>query len=530
MKDVSTQLKSLWGDIRELKKTTNSITNIIETSGKGNIVSVMDYGAKGDGATDDTNAIQSALFSGNQTIWFPPGIYNITSQVKVNSNTTLIGYGATLLRKAAIDNVLINNADGVTGGYLANTNMRFYGLHFNGNKANFPSNCTTVAIGHANTIVFVDCEFSEIAGTWHGLELNACQDVLVEGCYFHDGTGQEHFQLDLAGGSSLFPWFGPFDSTPCNNIVVNGNLFTNGTSSGFGSHSGSDPNQHSDIVVSNNVFRNFANGNALNMYNYRNVTIIGNIIEGAGVGITAFRTGVIGVENWIISNNQFFNLTNNGLNLFNIKGLVISNNTFNHSVAWGISVQTSDNVVITGNIVKNAGSSTTTDYGALEIATCTNTYIANNTLIKDPAGLGTGVNTIKATLSTNVTIENNTVVTPGATTVLANLAGVSYIVGANTINTKITPFINSVVGSYTYTPTDKAILVDTSGGNATITINPAIFNKAGLRVKKTTADANTVTITPSSGTINGAASLVLTTQNETTDIQSDWVNLIAITV
>lgn len=53
------------------------------------IVSVKDYGAKGDGLTDDTASIQAALnyivTNGGGTLFLPPGTYNVTS-LSLNNN------------------------------------------------------------------------------------------------------------------------------------------------------------------------------------------------------------------------------------------------------------------------------------------------------------------------------------------------------------------------------------------------------------------------------------------------------------
>ena len=63
-------------------------------------VSVKDYGAKGDGVTDDTAAINSALAVvavTGQTLFFPSGIYKITSRLDWDiSKYTLLGDNATI--------------------------------------------------------------------------------------------------------------------------------------------------------------------------------------------------------------------------------------------------------------------------------------------------------------------------------------------------------------------------------------------------------------------------------------------------
>jgi Calx-beta domain/Pectate lyase superfamily protein len=65
------------------------------------ITSVKDFGAVGDGKTDDTIAIQTAINTvyqqGGGVILFPPGVYVVTS-VKLQDNITYQGYKATIKR------------------------------------------------------------------------------------------------------------------------------------------------------------------------------------------------------------------------------------------------------------------------------------------------------------------------------------------------------------------------------------------------------------------------------------------------
>ena len=53
-------------------------------------VSVKDFGAVGDGFTDDYSAFQSALDSGAETVTVPIGIYAISDTLRVSSDTTVI--------------------------------------------------------------------------------------------------------------------------------------------------------------------------------------------------------------------------------------------------------------------------------------------------------------------------------------------------------------------------------------------------------------------------------------------------------
>ena len=58
---------------------------------------VKAYGAKGDGVTDDTTAIQKAIDANvNGAIAFPPGTYLISDTIKINQRCSLHFYGATI--------------------------------------------------------------------------------------------------------------------------------------------------------------------------------------------------------------------------------------------------------------------------------------------------------------------------------------------------------------------------------------------------------------------------------------------------
>lgn len=56
-------------------------------------VSVKDVGAKGDGQTDDTMAIQNALttYAGCKILYFPHGVYLVTDTIYVPPNTRIVG-------------------------------------------------------------------------------------------------------------------------------------------------------------------------------------------------------------------------------------------------------------------------------------------------------------------------------------------------------------------------------------------------------------------------------------------------------
>lgn len=84
-----------------------ALTKVTYSMIDGAAVNVKDFGATGDGITDDTAAIQAALDSGANVVVFPYGEYRISRNIGTNdrwgikvtnSNVTLLGYEATLRR------------------------------------------------------------------------------------------------------------------------------------------------------------------------------------------------------------------------------------------------------------------------------------------------------------------------------------------------------------------------------------------------------------------------------------------------
>ncbi len=70
------------------------------------IKTVHDFGAKGDGTTDDTAAIQKAVESGHGSLVFPKGIYKLTKTITINLDTT----GFTSLSSDGTARILMSGA------------------------------------------------------------------------------------------------------------------------------------------------------------------------------------------------------------------------------------------------------------------------------------------------------------------------------------------------------------------------------------------------------------------------------------
>jgi hypothetical protein len=140
--------------------------------------SVTDFGAVGDGTTDDTEAINRALYQLfcrevnpqiRRSLFFPAGVYRVTNSILIPPYATLWGEG--------LDNSIIqldNSVDDSTlNAYVARTadSLQQYGVNIGNNGATPPTYITVTNLGFrnqdTNTDVFlvqdaVNCSFKNV--------------------------------------------------------------------------------------------------------------------------------------------------------------------------------------------------------------------------------------------------------------------------------------------------------------------------------------------------------------------------------
>lgn len=209
----------------------------------GIIVSVKDHGAKGDGTTDDTSAIQSALDAASDggTVFFPTGTYKITEPVICYSNQRIDLGGSTILQGAAIDNLMRGYCTTSIGGYNGPHDIIIENGTFDGGA--YTTNNTLLGFCHGRNIVIRDCTFKNAYGNWHDVEINSSKYVLIDACDFEGSRkGNQNgclIQLDGFNNTSTWPWNdGKVDSTKSTYIEIRGCHFYDDTvSPAIGNHS-----------------------------------------------------------------------------------------------------------------------------------------------------------------------------------------------------------------------------------------------------------------------------------------------------
>lgn len=274
-------------------------------------INVIEYGAKGDGTTDDSSAIQSALDAVKDNggiIYFPQGIYLLKSHVLFYSNQTLwFENGAKLLQGAAIDNLLMSYCGSDVTEYNGTHDCVIYGGIFDGGS--YTTNNTLVGIVHSKNITFENCTFKNAYGIWHNLEINSSYNVKVINCDFEGSrkTGGNGcmIQIDAINNTSTWPWDGnrgSVDNTISKYIEVTGSIFHTDTQSpAIGNHSTASD---SFIRIHDCIFDGLTSSRgAINFQSADNVDIHDNTFNGCATGV-----GSSGAT-YYIHDNRFVSVT-----------------------------------------------------------------------------------------------------------------------------------------------------------------------------------------------------------------------------
>ena len=319
-----------------------------------NVVSVKEFGAKGDGVTDDTTAIQNAInsLSDGGMVYFPKGKYKLLNTLISLDNISFRGEQAVL------------QGDGTKTLVSAGNNNYFEGIQF--------ENCTiAVNANSKKNVSFNRCKFITIynVGTYY----YGSYDSFITKCYFYD-IKKDSINIDNDGY----------------NIEIIGNEFNN--PSEFGGYGTEQTTAHVNVlsghdirVIGNKVFNNggqgiiFSYNSTLQKGSYF-CKAIGNHCEGNGhEGITSF-----GGTNKLTHSN------------------VIIGNTCRKNRYHQIEVWLSDRCIVQGNIVEE--SNTYGNIAAITIYNSSHSVVSGNTVL-DASNNGIAI----VYGSTKVIVTNNSI-------------------------------------------------------------------------------------------------------------------------
>lgn len=315
----------------------------------GEFLSVKDFGAVGDGVTDDTAAINEALLAISATgavpfgqLYFPPGTYLVSSALQAFTGCVLIGDNPihTIIKRTAThtqDTLIVGqNTPGFHADAFYISGIQFLRpITFNGGQAYVPGTSTSVD--------------NRLTGGQTHMRIWYGQDALIEKCLFYDmpfnvisvastittfrrcsfggsiwdnltpamqeGMGQLYLQ-NGAGSNTLITvddcYFSGKYSSPTR--TVNVGTATPSFAYGVGSLSGILVDGVEGLCITNNYFGG-QNGSCLNFTIQNtggvissNIKIIGNFFDGAFNNEIFFGQAVAGIASVFVTiNSNVFN-------------------------------------------------------------------------------------------------------------------------------------------------------------------------------------------------------------------------------
>lgn len=406
-----------------------SLTKVSYSMIAGAPVSVKDYGAVGDGSTNDTVAFGLALTAAaGKVLVIPSGTYKITSAQTISANTVVLGDDATL------DFSTAGNIAALTLG----SNVTIQGLKIVG-----PGNDT-----YASGSIGVKCYGTSNAPaaptyvtgpTLVDLEITSFRNAGIE-CQFNV-IGQ------ITGCKITSCAYTGIQLLSCNRFSVNDNYVgqitpgTSGNAYGIAVSSGEGTTTEDPIPVFNEI--------------------IGNTVEDVTVW-TGIDTH--GGDSLVVSNNTVFNcklgikLTDrdvSGVRTIAPKNIVVSGNYIN------------DNGIYAGAAITINGAypSTVTDH-AVNISVTGNVILGHGTSGSNQEGA------IRCYGTRNLSIVGNTIRQPKVIGILLDFNNESFTVSGNTI---VDPHDASV--------TSRCVYIKTSTNRGSIVGNTFVLENSSLATK-----------------------------------------------
>jgi parallel beta-helix repeat protein len=311
------------------------------------------YNATGDGSTNDTTAIQSAINACGTTggtVFFPAGTYMVNG----DGHTPLVVPDNINIKidPAATVKVITNDYDSyICFTVVGKTNVTFYG--------------GGTILGERNT-------HTGIGGEWgFGINITGSNNIVVENLSVKDFWGDGCY-------------VGSNGTIQCKNIFFYHVYTTNNRRQGFTIESCED-----NVVIDRCLFTN-----------------INGTPPKSGIDIEP-DAGVDVAKNVKITNSSFLNNAGTGIEIFGLAnvgaldGLVVLNNVCCGNDAMGISIKGSFNGVFRGNYCTNNN-----DSGLYLIANSVGNLLDNN-LANNNTNTGINIGGVSDTTSANNTISNN---------------------------------------------------------------------------------------------------------------------------
>jgi hypothetical protein len=352
---------------------------------KGELVfNIRDYGAVGDGATDDNAAIIAALTAASAVsgeVIVPPGMF-IFTQIPVPSNVRFVGRGGTLKFK---DGTAVSSAASYYPIVIGPTesNVVLDSLVIDGNGANNTSFTVCDAISASGDNIRVqNCTITnppDSGITWSKNTNSACEGNRISGAtdcgiYINDGDGTALHESIVRGNRITGCAFSGIAAKRISQRTIISDNVIYDCGNGITLEEASTTTDYgTNLTIANNRMRRIGHINAaaakcgVNIRGSRWVQVIGNRVEDViGRGILVEGCTDCTVMGNIINHDPTLGnaVTGVGITVTNrstlgSKRIVVNGNISTDAAAHGIHVASastapSSNITVIGNMVENA--------------------------------------------------------------------------------------------------------------------------------------------------------------------------------
>ncbi len=354
-------------------------------------ISVKTFGAKGNGITDDSQSIQTALDSCvGKTLFFPAGTYMLHKTITVPSNIILLGEDGTILKASSnfgVDKDLLRTYNG--------QNITLDSITLSGNNGSNPKGNSQIAtvgvwlwdIWGCNNLKMVNCSFIDDLYPASRLVYDS-SNITYDSCKF--------INVDCG---VIFQGSGNVDQLVVTNSIFDGHEKSEPISF-FGS------GKYTNITISNNTMQNKTHGKAINIMRgtVDNIKIFGNTLVSDACGVYIADEASANIE--VYNNN--IESTGIGIRIKNSSKVNAHDNTISKTRSQGLFIENCSDVTFSKNTVTDCGSNGINWHAIHLKGDCNNITLDNNTLVRTDPKLSECSMLLECTGTVEVTNNNFT--------------------------------------------------------------------------------------------------------------------------
>lgn len=477
-------------------------------------VSVRDYGAVGDGVTDDTAAVQAALTTGESVSFEPGKTYLVGPLTYTKAGGVILGNGATIRLGTGTGSLLtISGAGAAVRDLTADQNSH-------------PTNYTIDIAANTPGVHIAGCTVTNNYSTGTSALIR-----IREGC---DGAVVDNCHLDGVTATTVGRGVLVSDIASVGNVAgvkITNNLIENIGPLADGDGVVVQGLTSADVLIEGNTFRRCLKRSVKSMS--PGVTIANNTMDhtyDAGVGYGHAALSVYSPRTAVTGNQIFGAVAVAWIDLLPIAGAISDVTITGNIITTDLATRgaSCDGISAAPTVIKRAAISGNIIYGARHGVRLQNEIkdvaVVGNTF-EDLTGSAVVIDDNAGTASAGVAVVGNTVRTvanymlttdggnaPASLTEVGNIGDPSFgLFGGNIqaglSNRGAAPMTPVKTANYTQAFTDDIILMNAS--SVTLSLRPATSQQKGRVVRVKNLHSTSLTVSGNGTNVDGAASVTL---------------------